>query len=157
MFYKLNSEPATEALTEGCDVGKETSENQTKVNIEGKGGLIEQVANYKKVMTEDFGISENVFFETIPVNMGHILSFISKNWEDLAGTRIYFTKKTDDPGLDDYELLFVPCKAVKDKRGDVAFYEDKLVNRNGTPTHIISIKCRKPPNCTKGAHLLPHP
>lgn len=154
MIYKLNEKPELKALPGECDVSNETSENNIELDIEGASGLKAQIANYKKVMIEDFGISENVFFDTIPVNIGHILSFISRNWEDLAGTRIYFAKKTNDPSVDDYELLFVPCKAIKDADGKVLYYEDKLNTDKGVSSHIISVECRKPPDCTQGALLL---
>jgi hypothetical protein len=155
MIYKLNSESPLPSSSGGCDLSSETSDNKFAIDADKPGGIKEQVANYIKVMTEDFKIPEHAFFNTIPINISHLVSFIKNNSSDVAATRLYLAKKSDDPAKDDYELLFVPCKAIKNADNQVLFYEDKL---NATPdedAHIVSVECRKPPGCQKGAGLLP--
>lgn len=146
MLYKLNSEPI---ISENkCSVSMETSGNQIPVDTVD---LKRKVSNYKKVLIDDFEIPENVFFNTIPINANHIRSFITDNGSDLAGVRIYFAKRTNDPAKDDYQLIFVPCKEVSDGSGGT-YYEDTLgteINKS-----IISVECRTPPGCQKGALLL---
>lgn len=152
MLYKLNSDTPAEALTSGCNLSTETSNNQTQVET---NPLKEQVENYRKVMQEDFKVKEEVFFNTIPININHLISFISNNGLDLAAVRIYMAKKTSDPLLDDYELIFVPCVAFMDENGSVLYYRDKLGMQSEEISNIITVQCRRPPGCQLGALLLP--
>lgn len=145
-IYKLNSQNDQPSALAVCDASTETSENQIPVDL---AILKKQVANYQSVML-GFGVPQEHFFSTMPVNISHLLSFISKNWIDLAAMRIYFAKKTSDIEIEDYELFFVPCSSAIDEFGNV-FYQDKLETTAG----IISILCKTPPGCPKGAALLP--
>ncbi|MBL0741982.1 hypothetical protein [Chryseolinea lacunae] len=152
MLYKLNSDTPAEALTAGCNLSTETSNNQTPMQT---NPLKEQVENYRKVMQEDFNVKEEVFFNTIPIKINHLISFVSNNGMDLAGVRIYMAKKTPDPLLDDYELIFVPCNAFRDEDGNVLYYRDKLGTQAEEISNIITVQCRRPPGCQLGALLLP--
>ena len=146
MLLKLNDETPPQLNTSPCDLTNESSENQIQFPIDGTDGVRQKIINYKSVMVGNFKVPENVFFSNIPINIGHLLSFISKNWEGLSGIRIYFSKMTEDQLKNDYELVIVPCTTKSDANGQ-PYYEDMLQKSNGSPSNIISIKCRKPPGC----------
>lgn len=153
MLFKLNSVPPP--FTPGrCNVGDETSDNQSAVKIDGPGGKKEQVANYKQVLVNDFKVPEDRYFNAIPVNINHLKSFLEKNSPDMEASRIYITKRTSDSSKDDYELLFVPCTAIKDGAGQIQSFLDNL-GTEGINAHIVSVECKRPPDCRTGALLLP--
>src|SRR6478609_6020319 len=102
MFYKLNSE-AEMASPEKCNIGDETSNNNLAIDIEGSDGKRQHVANYHKVMTQDFNVPKERFFNAIPLNVNHLKSFIESNGPAIKACRIYITKSTTDPTVDDYE------------------------------------------------------
>ena len=58
MIYKINGKAPkktnTSAKTLGCDAARETSNSKTQIKINGTAGMKQQVANYKKVMRDDF-------------------------------------------------------------------------------------------------------
>ena len=93
--------------------------NEIEVNLQR---LKEKVAAYKKVMLEDFKIPTVAFFETIPFNITHIKNFLELNGPEVAGARMYFGKASEDKDVDDYDLILVPCKEVKEN--NKSFYED---------------------------------
>lgn len=148
MVYKLNSE-APESI-ERCNLTDETSDENIVLDIEDKRA---QVANYRTVMTDNFRVPVDRFFNAIPVNVDHLRSFIDKNGgSDFKACRIYITKDSADPTGTDYELLFVPCEPVNDPQGQLAFFRDNLGEL--TASHTFSAKCKRPPGCGQGALLL---
>jgi hypothetical protein len=113
-----------------------------------------EIANYKKVMTEDFDVPENVFFGTLAISRSELDLFFGAN-PGATSVRIYFSKKTEDPSVKDYELSLVPCMEVTDSNG--TYYQDRLEIAPGEPGKIIMAACRIPPGCTFGGALNPNP
>lgn len=114
-----------------------------------------EIANYKKVMTEDFDVPENVFFGTLAISRSELDLFFGAN-PGATSVRIYFSKKTDDPLVKDYELCLVPCMEITDSNG--TWYQDRLEEvAPGEPGKIIMAACRIPPGCTFGGALNPNP
>jgi hypothetical protein len=153
MIYKLNNLAPLQQPGK-CLLHLETSNNELPLNVPD---LKTQVSHYTSVLKDTFNIPDNVFFNNIPININHILTFINKNGAELAGVRIYFAKKSNDASLDDYELIFVPCREVKDNLGEVLYYQDML-NPSGleiNDSYVITTECRKPPGCSAGAALNP--
>ena len=113
-----------------------------------------EIANYKKVMTQDFGVPADKFFGTMAISKSELDSFFADN-PGATSVRIYFSKKTPDPLLSDYELTFVPCMEITDSNG--TYYQDRLEIAPGEPSKIIMAACRIPPGCTFGGALNPNP
>jgi len=113
-----------------------------------------EIANYKRVLTEDFDVPENVFFGTLAISKSELDSFFAAN-PGATSVRIYFSKKTDDPLVKDYELCLVPCMEVTDSNG--TYYQDRLEIAPGELSKIIMAACRIPPGCTFGGALNPNP
>jgi len=153
MIYKLNNLAPLELQPDKCLLHLETSNNALPLNVPN---LKTQVTHYTSVLKGTFKIPDNVFFNNIPININHISTFIERNGSKLAGVRIYFAKKTNDPSLDDYELIFVPCSEVTDDSGEVLYYKDMLdPELETTDCYVITTECRKPPGCSAGAVLNP--
>src|SRR4051812_36470595 len=70
----------------------------------------EQVNNYQTAF-ENSGVPNEYIIQAIPINIKRIKELIEKNdGDDLAGMRLYFSKKSADPKVnDDYQLTLVPC------------------------------------------------
>ena len=113
-----------------------------------------EIANYKKVMTEDFDVPVDKFFGTIAISKSELDSFMADN-PGLTGVRIYLSKKTNDPLLEDYGLSFVPCMEMTDSNG--TYYQDRMEIAPGEPGKIIMAACRIPPGCPFGGEMNPNP
>jgi hypothetical protein len=113
-----------------------------------------EIANYKKVMTEDFDVPEDKFFGTLAISRSELDLFFGAN-PGATSVRIYLSKQTPDPLLKDYGLSFVPCMELTDSNG--TYYQDRLEIAPGEPGKIIMAACRIPPGCTFGGELNPNP
>ena len=107
--------------------------------------------NYKAVMT-GFGVDPTKLFGTLAISTSELFSFMAVN-PGITGVRIYISKKTADPGADDYQLVFVPCMEVTDASG--TWYDDVLVIPPGVPSKVKKSVCKKPPGCPFGAKFNP--
>jgi len=149
MIKKINKEAPADAWIGSCGVPKETSTSEEVVTFDD---LKKKVEHYKKVMTEDFKVPSDTLLTMVPINIGHLREFISQNGKDLAGARLYLIKGSNEMAKDDFEVLFVPCREKPDPdKGGYTFYEDMLPPAQGEQTFILSMTCRRPPGCGKGA------
>jgi hypothetical protein len=149
MIKKINKEAPAEAWAVACGVPKETSNSEEVVTFDQ---LKDKVGHYKKVMTEDFKVPSKTLLTMVPINIGHLREFISQNGKDLAGARLYLIKGSNEMAKDDFEVLFVPCREKPDpENAGYTFYEDMLPPAQGEQTYILSMTCRRPPGCGKGA------
>ena len=111
-----------------------------------------EIANYKQVMTQ-FGVPASRFFGTLAISRRELDLFFGGN-PGITGMRIYLSKKTNDPSLDDYGLSFVPCLELEDSYDNV-YYQDRLEIAPGEPGKIIMGACRIPPGCPFGGEMNP--
>ncbi|MDQ6844106.1 MAG: hypothetical protein M3Z92_07125 [Bacteroidota bacterium] len=161
MMYQLNNETANELES----LGNEPEKGDYQVNCKFEKEIDElkkSVANYKEVMVEQFHIPEEVFFNSIPVNIKLLKYFIRHNGSELAAARIYLGKKSADKNLNDYEVLIIPARKVyvdNGKGGDSGerdyYYEDILPDNNDVAPKpvFLTVDCRRPPGCGRGAEL----
>ena len=149
MIKKINKEAPDDVWANGCAAPRETSNNDEIVTFDD---LKVKVAHYKKVMTGDFGVLADNLLTKVPINIGHLRAFLSKNKKDLSGARVYLVKASPEKANSDYELLFVPCREKPDPENPgCTYYEDMLPPAPGEESYILSMTCRRPPGCDKGA------
>jgi hypothetical protein len=148
-LIQLNSYTQKENFVDDCNFGDEKTNGTEVLEL---NSLKQRVKNYKDVMLHDYGVEPSKFSQTIPVNIESILTLIARNWKDLAGVRIYLSKKTRDKRNNDYELILVPCTEEVDNGRK--YFKDKL-SLTLSDSHIFVSDCRRPPDCnTKGAGLI---
>lgn len=146
MIKKINKEAPYGAWALGCGAPKEASNNDEPVTLDE---LKERVSNYKAVMTRDFNVPDDKILTMVPINAKHLSEFIATN-KGLSGARVYLTKKTSNKQVDDFEVLFVPCKLKEEETSpENSYFEDML----GEDCSVVSVMCRRPPGCEKGALL----
>lgn len=119
--------------------------------------LKQEVNHYRAVMRNNFNVPEDAFFSSIPVSIQGIKDLIANSGTDLAGIRIYVSKKSSDHNKGDHQIIIVPCREKKDATG-APYYEDMVGSTapaapTATSTFALTVECRKPPGCTQGALL----
>lgn len=149
MLIKFNGPSGTTVHPKTCAAVTETSD---KVINLGTPDLKEQVTFYARVMKDKFSVPADVFFAAVPINLQLVQDFLTRN-SGLAGLRVYFAKKSEDHTAGDYEMIFVPCSLATDTDGS-QYFEDMGVKAGAPNAYTMSIECRKPPGCDKGALLL---
>jgi hypothetical protein len=106
----------------------------------------EQVKNYQKAF-ETLGVPPDFVLQGIPINIQRIKDLIDRNEDNLDGIRLYFSKKSADPYINnDYQLTLVPCTF------DGSTYQDKI--SADANAFISTSGCKIPPGCRIGAGFL---
>jgi hypothetical protein len=146
MLYHINIPIEDFGDHDPCGIIKERNSTPSENTLD-PSTIKEQVNNYQKAF-ETLGVPNDFILQGIPINIKRIKDLISKNEDNLDGIRLYFSKKSADPAINnDYQLTLVPCTF------DGSTYQDNIsANAN---TFVSTSGCKIPPGCAKGASFLP--